>query len=118
MNSCRLAVLKTLGSILLLVIVALSACKKRGAPTESPASTAAPAAQTAPSVGINPADLPNHQALYDAITKFMSTHQGRAAKDVNELVTAGLLKPLPPLPAGKRYDLDQRGAILRIVDGP
>lgn len=75
-----------------------------------------PAAETAASVGIKPEALPSHQALYDAITKYMTVNQGRAAKDVNELVQKGFLKPLPALPPGKRYDLDQRSAVLRIVD--
>ena len=56
------------------------------------------------------------RALYDAITKYMAANQGRAAKNIHELVAKGYLKPLPPLPPGKHYDLDQRSAILRIVD--
>lgn len=31
-----------------------------------------------------------------------------------ELVQHGLLKPLPALPPGKRYELDQRAAVLTI----
>ena len=46
----------------------------------------------------------------------MTLNGGRAAKNVEELVQRGLLKPLPALPPGKRYELDQRSAILTIVD--
>lgn len=65
---------------------------------------------------MQPSDLPDHKALYTAITKYMTANQGRAAKDVYQLVEQGYLKPLPALPPGKRYELDQRSAILTIVN--
>jgi hypothetical protein len=95
--------------------IGLSAgCRKRTNRTEG--GVRVPAAEVAASVGVQPQDLPSQQALYDAITKYMSTHNGRAARDVEELVQTGLLKPLPKLPANKRYELDQRAAVLGIVD--
>ncbi len=75
-----------------------------------------PITEAAPALGIQPADLPDQKALYEAITKYMTANQGRAAKDVEELVQKGFLKPLPPLPSGKRYHLDQRAAVLSILD--
>ncbi len=42
--------------------------------------------------------------------------RNRAAKSLDELVEKGFLKPLPALPPGKRYDLDQRSVTLTIVD--
>lgn len=75
-----------------------------------------PVKEAAASLGIQPADLPDQKVLYEAVTKYMSANQGRAAKDVDELVQKGFLKPLPPLPAGKRYYLDQRAAMLSILD--
>jgi hypothetical protein len=75
-----------------------------------------PIQEAAKGLGIQPADLPDQQVLYEAVTKYMSANQGRAAKDVEELVQKGFLKPLPPLPSGKRYHLDQRAAVLSILD--
>lgn len=100
----------------LCVLVTLTAgCRKR--PGEVPTNTSGPeATEAAASLGIDAKLLPAQQTLYEAITKFMTANQGRAAKDVEELVQKGFLKPLPPLPAGKRYHLEQRSAILSIVD--
>lgn len=101
--------------LLLLAVLAFASggCRKKSVAV-SPLTP--PATETAANLGIKPEALPSHQVLYDAITKHMTASQGRAAKDVNELVQKGYLKPLPELPPGKRYDLDQRSAILRIVD--
>ena len=60
--------------------------------------------------------LPGQQVVYLAIQKYTSEHQGRAAKDVGELVSKGYLPELPPPPSGKKYVLDQRFAILKVVD--
>ncbi|MEN9576099.1 MAG: hypothetical protein RL514_3954 [Verrucomicrobiota bacterium] len=68
------------------------------------------------SLGIPTNVLPDTVVLYEAITKHMTANQGRAAKDVEDLVAKGFLKPLPPLPPGKRYELNQRSAVLSIVD--
>jgi hypothetical protein len=40
----------------------------------------------------------------------------REARTPEELVAAGLLAPLPAPPLGKKYVLDQRAAVLIIVD--
>lgn len=102
-----------------LALLFLSAClvgagcrKKPAAPT----GPGKPATEVAPALGISTNALPSHAILYEAITKHMTANQGRAAKDVEDLVAKGFLKPLPPLPPGKRYHLDQRSAVLSIVD--
>ncbi len=104
-------------AVLLATVVALSSgCRKRKAAATSAAPSGPEATEAAASLGVDPKALPNHQVLYDAITKFMTANDGRAAKSVEELVQRGFLKPLPALPPGKRYELDQRSAILTIVD--
>ncbi len=98
---------------LLLICLAHSGCRKKPGTSNAPVI---PASEVAASVGVKPSDLPSQKVLYDAIAKYMSQNQGRAAKDLDELVQKGFLKPLPPLPAGKRYELDQRSTVLSIVD--
>lgn len=97
-----------------MVCLALVACRKKK-PAVAPAA-AIPASETAAALGIDAKALPSQQALYEAITKYMTANQGRAAKGVDELVQRGFLKPLPALPPGKRYELDQRAAVLTVVD--
>lgn len=96
-----------------LVCLALVACRRGKA---TPPTNAVPATESAASLGIQPTDLPDHKTLYAAINRYMAANQGRAARDIEELVQKGFLKPLPALPKGKRYDLDQRSALLTIVD--
>lgn len=96
-----------------LVCLALVACRRN---RSAPSAATLPASESAAALGVAASALPDHKALYDAITKYMTANQGRAAKDVEELVQKGFLKPLPPLPPGKRYELDQRAAVLAIVD--
>ncbi len=105
--------MKDFAILLLMVATLLPACRKKSGP---PASTTPPAEQVAAQFGVDPTALPSQAVLYDAISRYMAANQGRAAKDVKELVEKGFLKPLPALPPGKRYDLDQRGVTLRIVD--
>lgn len=107
--------LSWLSAILLTAAALAGGCRKRPNNATSP-SSGPEASEAAASMGIDAKALPSQQALYDAITKFMMANEGRAAKNVDELVQRGLLKPLPTLPAGKRYELDQRGALLTIVD--
>ncbi len=104
-----------LSAILLTVAALAGGCRKRAKNATSP-SSGPEASEAAASMGIDAKALPSQQALYDAIAKFMMANGGRAAKNVEELVQSGLLKPLPALPPGKRYELDQRAAILTIVD--
>ncbi len=108
-----MSLLRLFGLVSMILVCGTSGCRKKSAPV-SPLIP--PATETASAIGLKPEDLPNHKALYDAITKYMAANQGRAAKDIHELVAKGYLKPLPPLPPGKHYDLDQRSAILRIMD--
>jgi len=104
-------------AIVLATAVSLSSgCRKRQGKTTTSTSSGPEATEAAASVGVDPKALPNHQTLYDAISKYMMANNGRAAKNVDELVQRGFLKPLPALPPGKRYELDQRSAILTIVD--
>jgi hypothetical protein len=102
--------------VALIIVVTLTAgCRKRRGAAATPPS-GPEAVQAAESMGIDAKSLPSQQALYEAITKYMTANQGRAAKNVDELVQRGFLKPLPALPPGKRYELDQRAAVLTIVD--
>lgn len=91
----------------------LPACRRKR--EEAPA-VMVPASEVAASVGVQTAELPSQKVIYEAISKYMAANGGRAAKDVNELVQKGFLKALPALPPGKRYELDQRSAVLAIVD--
>lgn len=103
-------------NLILPLAVALAVCSCRKQAATGDTMSKVPIKEAAKELGIQPADLPDHAVLYEAITKFISANQGRAAQDVEELVKKGFLKPLPPLPAGKRYHLDQRAAVLSILD--
>ncbi len=96
-----------------LICLTLVACRKKKA---DPAANAIPASESAAALGIQASTLPDNKTLYAAINKYMAANQGRAAKSLDELVNLGFLKPLPPLPPGKRYELDQRAVLLTIVD--
>lgn len=107
-----------LPTLVLVVVVTIAAgCRKRRGGADAASAASGPeASQAAESMGIDVKSLPSQQVLYEAITKHMTANQGRAAKSVDELVQRGFLKPLPALPPGKRYELDQRAAVLTIVD--
>lgn len=96
-----------------LCLTCLPGCRKK---QTDAIKAQAPASEVAASVGVQTADLPTQEVLYKAITKYTTANQGHAAKDVEELVAKGYLKPLPALPPGKRYYLDQRSAVLKIGD--
>lgn len=66
--------------------------------------------------GAKGSDFPTADELYKAVNKYMAANQGRAAKNLDELIAKGYLKPVPPPLAGKRYELDQREMTLRLVD--
>ena len=102
-------------ALALAVILVAGGCRKRKGSSSPPAS-GPEAAEAAAAMGLDAKALPSQQVLYEAITKYMTANQGRAAKGVDELVQRGFLKALPPLPPGKRYELDQRAAVLSIVD--
>jgi len=98
---------------------AVSAESLLGQPAGDPAASteaAPPAAPTAEATPAAPAGdkMPEPINVYAATRKFFED-QGRAATDLNELVSKGYLK-LPPPPAGKKYVLNQRAAMLNIVD--
>ena len=111
----------------LVLALTLAGCSKEAAPppqrvttpvlAEPPPATPSSPGETTPApTPVRAASLPSHQVLYDAIQKYMFEHQGRAAKDVHELVAKGYLPSLPPPPPGKKYDLNQRSAVLQVVD--
>lgn len=71
----------------------------------------------------NPSDpvanlkLPDVQPIFDAVEAFNKQNGGKDPKNPQELVAAGLLPPLPVLPAGYSYILDLRAMQIRIVTG-
>ena len=58
---------------------------------------------------------PSRDEIYEATRKF-GMEQRRPAASLEELVSKGYLKPIPPPPPGKKYVLNQRGASLMVVD--
>lgn len=111
--------------------LALAGCKKAEEPVSakktviaSPPPATLPAsppangpADSAPApVPVAASALPSHDVLYKGVQKYMFEHQGRAAKGVDELVAKGYIPALPTPPPGKKYDLDQRFIILKVVD--
>lgn len=59
--------------------------------------------------------MPTQEDIYQATRKFMERNK-RPASTPEELVSAGLLAPLPEAPPGKKYVLDQRAANLRLTE--
>lgn len=108
-------------SLLVMLAVVLTgigtACRKRTPATDASQgeviSKPGPAAK--PLAGSSEARIPTQEDIYQATRKFLERHK-RAATTPEELVSAGLLAPLPPAPSGKKYILDQRAANLRLVD--
>lgn len=105
--------------LLALLVVPGTACRKRASapadPTAGEVVSQPGPATKAPAAGAPEARIPTQEDIYQATRKYMERNK-RAATTPEELVTAGLLAPLPPAPAGKKYVLDQRAANLRLVD--
>lgn len=81
-----------------------SACKKH--PAASPPVTTPDTATTSKGPPLSPAQ---EAALVAPITAALDTYQRQKNKvpsDLNELVTAGILQSLPPLPPGKKFYYD------------
>lgn len=66
---------------------------------------------------INERGLPDLDFIYHTTRRFL-VEQKRQAKDLDELIAMGYMPPLPPLPPGKKYNLNQRSAMIEIVDAP
>lgn len=116
------------------VIVLLVACKEEPPPYAPPPAiakppgstkpTAAPATDDQPKANFEPSapiparaenQLPSRDEIYEATRKFGMDFK-RPASGIEELVSRGYIKPIPPPPPGKKYVLNQRGASLMVVD--
>jgi hypothetical protein len=60
-------------------------------------------------------EMPTQKSLIWAIDRWEERYPS-LPKDVNDLVAKGLLKPLPPPPAGKKYQLDAHNRELTVVN--
>ena len=117
------------GVLLLLLALLLAGCKKdESPPSPAQADTGnkeveikldAPAALTQPIAPpkINDRGLPDADFIYNTTRRFLM-EQKHPAKDLEELLAKGYMPPLPPLPPGKKYILNQRAAMIQIVDAP
>jgi hypothetical protein len=109
-----------------------AACRKEPIPEPPPASVTAPpprtgsqpqppnssAAEGQPSAPIpqrSENEMPGRDEIYNATRRY-AMEQRKNVMTVEDLVSKGYLKPLPPPPPGKRYLLNQRGASISIVD--
>jgi hypothetical protein len=121
--------MKTTVSWVLAGILGLSACSK-----EAPLSTAsdktpvvpavvAPAepsdAPPTPAVNVGVTDeggnIPGVEMINSAIGDFAAAN-GRAPKNLNELVVAKYLQKVPPAPPGKKYDIDPVKRQVKLVN--
>lgn len=104
-------------ALVLFLVITGGACRKRKAPPT--ASQGEVISQPGPATPVTPgskvARIPTQEDIYQATRKFMERNR-RPAETVEDLVKAGLLAPLPPAPAGKKYVLDQRSASLELAD--
>lgn len=103
-------------AVLVGLVVTGPACRRRSA--AKPATQGEIISQPGPvtaAAGALEARIPTQEDVYQATRKFMDRNK-REARTPEELVSAGLLAPLPPPPPGKKYVLDQRAANLRLAD--
>ena len=104
----------------------LSACRKSPRPdVELPIPALPPPSQPAsaapvlglpsvpPSTNSGPR-LPQQSELFNAFYKFVND-KSRVPRNVEELVIEKYLPPLPPLPPGKKYQLNNQSLELRTV---
>ncbi|GDY24020.1 hypothetical protein LBMAG56_53670 [Verrucomicrobiota bacterium] len=66
---------------------------------------------------LNNQGIPDADFIYNTTRRFME-EQKRPAKDLEELVAKGYMPPLPAPPPGKKYVLNQRAAMIQLVDAP
>ncbi|MBI5800521.1 MAG: hypothetical protein HZA92_07315 [Verrucomicrobia bacterium] len=104
-------------ALLVLPVLAGQACRKRNAaaPPAQGEIISQPGPATPSIAGKSEERIPTQEDVYQATRKFMERTK-RPANTPEELVSAGLLAPLPGAPPGKKYVLDQRAANLRLVD--
>jgi hypothetical protein len=106
------------------------ACSKEEAPPPAPKAEEAPkeielkiTPSTTPSepppqpTKIDDKGIPDSSFIYVTTRRFLQ-EQKRPARDLDELITMGYMPPLPKLPPGKKYILNQRAASIQIVDVP
>ena len=103
--------------LLVLSVTAGSACRRRKAATSATQGevVSQPGPATPVAAGSAVARMPTQEDIYQATRKFMERNK-RPASTPEELVSAGLLAPLPEAPPGKKYVLDQRAANLRLTE--
>jgi len=115
-----------IGGLALLALLTLPACRrsKRAASSAPPPPTPpTQAVSAAPALGLPPAPVaassgprtPQHGELFNAFYRFVND-KGRVPRDVEELVNTRYLAPLPPPPAGKKYQLNNQSMELSVVD--
>ncbi len=116
--------------LLLQVVSALSStmgCKNEEPPPPAPkvetevkeieiAPDRAPAAALA-APKLNNQGIPDADFIYNTTRRFMQ-EQKHPAKDLEELIAKGYMPPLPAPPPGKKYVLNQRAAMIQLVDAP
>lgn len=110
---------------LLLIALLLPACRRSRsvAPSAPPPTPPTQAVSAAPALGLPPAPVaassgprtPQHGELFNAFYRFVND-KGRVPRDVEELVNTRYLAPLPPPPAGKKYQLNNQSMELSVVD--
>ena len=65
----------------------------------------------------DPKGMPDQDFIYNTTARFV-LEQKRPAKDLEELIATGYMPKLPPPPPGKKYVLNQRAAMIQLVDAP
>jgi len=107
---------KTLLVFCAVLVVLATGCRKRTLAAQSGGEVISqPGPSTKAAAGTTEARIPTQEDIYQATRKYMERNK-RPAATAEELVAAGLLAPLPPVPPGKKYVLDQRAASLLLVD--
>src|SRR6185295_8124246 len=51
----------------------------------------------------------------DQAIKTFYTQEGRLPKDLDELVTKGVINQIPPPPRGMKYDYDAKSGVIKVV---
>ena len=109
------------------VILALATACKKEAPVAAPPAPVEtgikevelnldqkPAGTLSPPI-FDPKGMPDQDFIYNTTARFL-LEQKRPAKDLEELIATGYMPKLPPPPPGKKYVLNQRAAMIQLVD--
>ncbi len=113
---------------LVFAVVLAAACQKDEPPPPPPAPADvgnkevelkidAQARQPIAPPKLNDKGLPDIDFIYQTTRRFLD-EQKRPARDLEELIALGYMPKLPPPPPGKKYILNQRAAMIQIVDAP